>query len=68
MHLYAYTGFARSLNALFAFMEVLDERKAKGIEDAWADLIGYAGQGYNRKRAYTGDIRITKQTACQNIR
>ena len=33
MHLYAYTGFPRSLNALSAFMEVLDERKAKGIED-----------------------------------
>jgi 4-carboxymuconolactone decarboxylase len=34
VHLYAYTGFPRSLNALSAFMEVLDERKAKGIEDA----------------------------------
>jgi 4-carboxymuconolactone decarboxylase len=34
VHLYAYTGFPRSLNALFAFMAVLDERKAKGIEDA----------------------------------
>ena len=34
VHLYAYTGFPRSLNALFAFMEVIDERKAKGIEDA----------------------------------
>ena len=33
VHLYAYTGFPRSLNALFSFMEVLDERKAKGIED-----------------------------------
>jgi alkylhydroperoxidase/carboxymuconolactone decarboxylase family protein YurZ len=33
VHLYAYTGFPRSLNALFAFMEVVDERKAKGIED-----------------------------------
>ena len=34
VHLYAYTGFPRSLNALFAFMAVIDERKAKGIEDA----------------------------------
>jgi 4-carboxymuconolactone decarboxylase len=34
VHLYAYTGFPRSLNALFAFMEVVDERKAKGIDDA----------------------------------
>ncbi len=34
VHLYAYTGFPRSLNALSAFMGVLDERNAKGIEDA----------------------------------
>jgi len=33
VHLYAYTGFPRSLNALSAFMGVMDERKAKGIED-----------------------------------
>jgi 4-carboxymuconolactone decarboxylase len=33
VHLYAYTGFPRSLNALSAFMEVLDERKARDIED-----------------------------------
>ena len=33
VHLYAYTGFPRSLNALSAFMAVVDERKAKGIED-----------------------------------
>jgi quercetin dioxygenase-like cupin family protein/alkylhydroperoxidase/carboxymuconolactone decarboxylase family protein YurZ len=34
VHLYAYTGFPRSLNALFTFMQVLGERKAQGIEDA----------------------------------
>jgi alkylhydroperoxidase/carboxymuconolactone decarboxylase family protein YurZ len=33
VHLYAYTGFPRSLNAMSAFMGVLQERKAKGIED-----------------------------------
>lgn len=33
-HLYAYTGFPRSLNALDTFMKVLDERKTKGINDA----------------------------------
>ncbi len=31
--LYAYAGFPRSLNALAAFMQVLEERKSKGIED-----------------------------------
>jgi alkylhydroperoxidase/carboxymuconolactone decarboxylase family protein YurZ len=34
VHLYAYTGFPRSLNGLFTFMQVLGERKAQGIEDA----------------------------------
>lgn len=33
-HLYAYSGFPRSLNALGCFMKVLDERKAEGINDA----------------------------------
>lgn len=33
VQLYAYAGFPRSLNALSAFMEVMDQRKAKGIED-----------------------------------
>jgi alkylhydroperoxidase/carboxymuconolactone decarboxylase family protein YurZ len=31
--LYAYAGFPRSLNALAAFMQVVEERKSKGIED-----------------------------------
>ena len=34
VHLYAYTGFPRSLNALTTFKYVLDERSAKGIRDA----------------------------------
>lgn len=33
-HLYAYTGFPRSLNALTLFMKVLGEREAAGIRDA----------------------------------
>ena len=33
-HLYAYTGFPRSLNALTTFMGVLDGRKATGTNDA----------------------------------
>lgn len=32
-HLYAYTGFPRSLNALGVLQQVLAERKAKGITD-----------------------------------
>ncbi|MGE4588842.1 MAG: carboxymuconolactone decarboxylase family protein [Acidaminococcaceae bacterium] len=33
VQMYAYTGFPRSLNGISTFMGVMDERKAKGIED-----------------------------------
>ncbi len=33
VHLYAYCGFPRSLRGLQTFMEVVDERKSKGIND-----------------------------------
>lgn len=33
VQLYAYTGFPRSLTAIGTFMKVVDERKAKGIND-----------------------------------
>jgi 4-carboxymuconolactone decarboxylase len=33
VHLYAYCGFPRSIRGLQTFMTVLDERKAKGIND-----------------------------------
>jgi Uncharacterized conserved protein, contains double-stranded beta-helix domain len=33
VHLYAYTGFPRSLQGINTFLTVLDERKAKGITD-----------------------------------
>lgn len=33
VHLYAYCGFPRSIRGLQTFMEVLEERKAKGIVD-----------------------------------
>lgn len=35
VHLYAYSGFPRSLRGLQTFMTVLDERKTKGINDNW---------------------------------
>lgn len=34
IHLYAYCGFPKSIRGLQTFMEVLDERKEKGINDA----------------------------------
>lgn len=33
VQLYAYAGFPRSLNAIGAFMEVIDEREKKGVQD-----------------------------------
>ena len=33
VHLYAYAGFPRSLNAIHTFMAVMDERGAKNIQD-----------------------------------
>lgn len=33
IHLYAYAGFPRSLNAINTLMAVMDERRARGIED-----------------------------------
>lgn len=33
VHLYAYCGFPRSIRGLQTFMEVLDDRKARGIND-----------------------------------
>lgn len=33
VQMYAYAGFPRSLNGIHAFMSVLDERKADGIDD-----------------------------------
>lgn len=33
VQMYAYCGFPRSLNGIITFMGVLDERKAKGIQD-----------------------------------
>lgn len=35
VHLYAYCGFPRSIRGLQTFIKVLDDRKAKGIEDVW---------------------------------
>ncbi len=35
VHIYAYSGFPRSLRGLQTLMTVLDERKRKGINDNW---------------------------------
>ena len=47
VHLYAYCGFPRSIRGLQTFMEVLDERKAKGINDE----IGTDASSINDERS-----------------
>lgn len=54
IHLYAYCGFPRSIRGLQTFMEVLNERKAKGIEDEWgvdASPINDERSKYDRGKA-----------------
>ena len=54
VHLYAYCGFPRSIRGLQTLMEVLDERKAKGIEDelgADASPINDERTKYDRGKA-----------------
>lgn len=53
VQMYAYAGFPRSLNGISAFMNVLEERKAKGITDAegkTATPIDESGDKYERGR------------------
>ncbi len=40
VHLYAYTGFPRSLNGINTFMAVMKERQDQGIEDEIGPFAG----------------------------
>jgi alkylhydroperoxidase/carboxymuconolactone decarboxylase family protein YurZ len=54
VHLYAYCGFPRSIRGLQTFIEVLDERKAKGINDEFgvdASPLKYDRTKYDRGKA-----------------
>lgn len=57
VHLYAYAGFPRSLNALGELMKVLEERRKRGIEDAPGRAPSHA--------APTGDALLAAGTANQ---
>lgn len=64
VHLYAYCGFPRSIRGLQTFMEVLDERKAKGITDktgAEASLIKQETDKYERGKKILGELTATPQ-------
>ncbi|MGN6616205.1 MAG: carboxymuconolactone decarboxylase family protein [Ilyomonas sp.] len=64
VHLYAYCGFPRSIRGLQTFMEVLDERKAKSINDKMgneASLINEKGSKYERGKKILGELTQTPQ-------
>ena len=59
VHLYAYCGFPRSIRGLQTFMEVLNERQAKGINDvlgAEASPIIEEKSKYERGREILGKL------------
>lgn len=64
LHLYAYCGFPRSIRGLQTFIQVLDERKAKGINDKIgndASKIDETGSKYERGKKILGDLTKTPQ-------
>ncbi len=64
VHLYAYCGFPRSIRGLQTFMEVLDERKAKGIIDTVgkeASPVLDEGSKYERGKKVLGELTIIPQ-------
>lgn len=59
VHLYAYCGFPRSIRGLQTLMTVLDERKAKGINDEWgaeASPIKDERSKYERGKEILGEL------------
>lgn len=65
VHLYAYTGFPRSLRGLQTFMAVLEERKAKGINDkkgAEASPINDGRSKYERGKAILEELTGVQET------
>jgi alkylhydroperoxidase/carboxymuconolactone decarboxylase family protein YurZ len=62
VHLYAYCGFPRSIRGLQTFMEVLEERKAKGIIDdtgTEASRINQDGNKYDRGKKVLEELLKT---------
>jgi alkylhydroperoxidase/carboxymuconolactone decarboxylase family protein YurZ len=59
VHLYAYCGFPRSIRGLQTFMEVLEERKSKGIIDKIGDdasPINQESSKYERGKKVLGEL------------
>jgi alkylhydroperoxidase/carboxymuconolactone decarboxylase family protein YurZ len=56
VQMYAYAGFPRSLNGIHAFMALLEERQARGIEDEVGKDAGPVPEDFNRD-AYGAKVR-----------
>lgn len=59
IHAYAYCGFPRSLRAIQTFMQVVDQRKANGIDDPMgreATVIDESRSRYDRGRDMLAEI------------
>lgn len=66
VHAYAYCGFPRSIRGLQTFMTVLDERKAKGINDVIGkepSPINNEGSKYERGKKVLGELTKVPQPA-----
>ena len=64
VHTYAYCGFPRSIRGLQTFMQVIDERKAKGINDTTgndASPIDRSGDKYERGKRILEELTKTPQ-------
>lgn len=64
VHTYAYCGFPRSIRGLQTFMQVMDERKAKGITDKIgneASKIDETSSKYERGKKILGELTQTQQ-------
>jgi quercetin dioxygenase-like cupin family protein/alkylhydroperoxidase/carboxymuconolactone decarboxylase family protein YurZ len=64
IHLYAYCGFPRSIRGLQTFMEVLEERKVKGINDitgADASPVKDITSKYERGKKVLGELTNAPQ-------
>ena len=65
VHAYAYCGFPRSIRGLQTFMTVLDERKAKGINDVIGkepSPISNEGSKYERGKNVLGELTKAPQS------
>ncbi len=66
VHLYAYCGFPRSIRGLQTFMEVLAERKTKGINDTPGSAASFINENdakYERGKKILGELTNAPQSA-----